>query len=241
MQYHSGAQLVTDPVEAARHPTRYLAVISMVWMTFLLVLTFTQIKTFSLLGIVFSVGVITYPLTYIFADIFTEVYGYRVSRRVVWTGLLCILIASLIAYSYSIVPASESFTDDAAFNLIFRVSPLVAIATILGFFGGELMNAYVLAKMKVYMSGSRMWARLIGSTLAGQFIDNGMFFTLGWLLAGIFTPADLPSLILTSVAFCTSWETLMLPVTYRVIRYLKQAEGLDTYDRGTNFNPFYWH
>jgi queuosine precursor transporter len=239
METHSTVRLVTDPVAAARHPTRYLAMIAMAWVTFLLLLTFTQLKTFSLGSVVFSVGVITYPLTYIFADIFTEVYGYRVSRRIVWTGLGCILLASFVAYGYSLVPANESFADNDAFNLIFRASPLIATATILGFFGGELMNAYVLAKLKVRMHGRKLWVRLLGSTLAGQFVDNGTFFVLGWLLAGIFVAADVPSLVLSSVVFSTTWETLMLPVTYRVIRYLKRAEGVDAYDVGTNFNPFY--
>ncbi|MBI4129045.1 MAG: queuosine precursor transporter [Parcubacteria group bacterium] len=235
------APLIEDPSIAAAHPTKFLSILGMVWVSFLLLLTFTQLKTFALGDIIFSVGVITYPLTYIFADIFTEVYGYSVSRRIVWTGFFCILLISCIAYVYSIVPSSEGFADDAAFNLIFRASPLIAIATILGFFGGELMNSYVLAKMKVYMRGSRLWIRLIGSTLAGQFVDNGTFFVLGAVLAGIFRPEDVPSLILTSVAFCTTWETIMLPITYRVIAYLKCMEGLDTYDRGTDFNPFRLH
>lgn len=229
---------ITDPVIAARTPSKLLGILGMVWLTFLLVLVFTQLKTFAIGPVIFSVGVITYPFTYIFADIFTEVYGYRVSRRVVWTGFVCALIASFVAYVYSSVPASASFELEEAFDLIFRMSPVIAIATILGFSGGEFMNSYVLARLKVHTGGQYMWLRLIGSTVAGQFVDNGTFFTVSFLAAGIFSAHELPSLILSSAAFCTIWETLALPVTYRVIRAIKRFEGLDAYDRGTNFNPF---
>ena len=234
----SKMEFITDPRLSAERSSASLGIMGMLWLTFLLLVTFTQLKTFAVGSIIFSVGVITYPFTYIFADIFTEVYGYRVSRRVVWTGFACLLLASSIAYFYSLVPSSPYFEHDDAFNLIFRTSPLIALATMLGFFGGELTNSYVLAKMKIITNGSQMWARLIGSTIAGQLVDNTTFFTLAYLAAGIFAAQELLSLIVTSVVFCTTWETLALTITYSVIRRLKRIEGLDTYDRGTNFNPF---
>src|SRR3954469_12889096 len=128
-------KLIRDPQVAVRYPSKLLGVFGMLWLTFLLLVTFTQLKTFELGSIVFSVGVITYPFTYIFSDIFTEVYGYRVSRRIVWTGFLCLAIASTTASFYSFVPSSSYFSADDAFNVIFRASPVIACATILGFFG----------------------------------------------------------------------------------------------------------
>src|SRR3990167_8880668 len=111
--------LITNPVVSASRPHRLLGIFGMIWLTFLLLVTFTQLKTFSVGSFVFSVGVITYPFTYIFSDIFTEVYGYRVSRKVVWTGFVCVLIASLVTYLYSIVPPSDSYTYNEAFRSIF--------------------------------------------------------------------------------------------------------------------------
>jgi uncharacterized integral membrane protein (TIGR00697 family) len=230
--------LVTDPVISAQRPHKYLGMFGMLWVTFLLIATFTAVKTFSFGGIVFSVAILSYPFTYIFADIFTEVYGYRVTRRIVWTGFFCVVLASVITSLYSIVPPHESFTYDDAFKLIFQASPIIAIATVAGFFGGELANSYVLAKLKLKTAGKAMWARLVGSTFAGQFVDNTIFFATAFLVAGVFTASELTALVLSSVTFCTVWEIVILPITYRVIGWIKRKEGLDTYDVGTNFNPF---
>lgn len=232
------SNLITDPVVSAKHPSKYLGILGMVWVTFLLISIFTTAKTFSIGPFVLNIAILAYPVTYIFADIFTEVYGYRVTRKIVWTGFTCALIASIVTYLYSIVPPSASYADNESFILIFRASPALAIATILGFFGGEFMNSFVLAKMKIYMGGSSMWARLVGSTVAGQFVDNTIFFGMAFAVAGAFTAQELVPLTLNCVIFTTAWEVLALPLTYRVIRFIKRKEGLDTYDKGTNFNPF---
>jgi uncharacterized integral membrane protein (TIGR00697 family) len=230
--------LITDPAIAASRPSKYLGIFGMIWVTFLIVAMFTAAKTFYLGPANFSVSILAYPFTYIFADIFTEVYGYRVTRRIVWTGLVCLLLASSVAYLYSIIPPSPSYTDDASFKLIFKASPVLAMANILSFFGGELTNSFVLAKMKIRTRGSMLWMRLIGSTLAGQFVDNSIFFLTVFFVAGIFQSSELVSLILTAVVFCTTWEAIISPLTHRVIGFLKKKEGLDTFDHGTNFNPF---
>jgi len=230
--------LITDPIVSAKHPSKYLGMLGMVWVTFLMISIFTTAKTFSIGPLVLNIAILAYPVTYIFADIFTEVYGYRVTRRIVWTGFSCALIASCVTYLYTIVPPSASYADNDAFISIFRASPALAIATILGFFGGEFTNSFVLAKMKIYMRGSSMWARLIGSTVAGQFVDNSIFFGIAFSVAGAFTAKELVPLTLNCVVFTTVWETLALPITYRIIRFIKHKEGLDTYDKGTNFNPF---
>lgn len=211
----------------------------MVWVMFLILSVFTAAKTFSIGPLVFTVAILTYPFTYIFADIFTEVYGYRVTRKIVWTGFGCILIASFITYIYSIIPPSDSFHDNDAFKLIFQLSPVLAIATTFSFFSGELTNSFVLAKLKIFTNGSHVWVRLIGSTFAGQLVDNTIFFTVAFLVAGFFTANELIPLIFSSVTFCTLWETISLPFTYRIIQFIKHKEGLDTYDHGTNFNPFF--
>jgi queuosine precursor transporter len=185
-----------------------------------------------------QVGIIIYPFVYIFDDIYTEVYGYRVTRKIVWTGFGCLLLTSVIAYMYTLLPATESFTGNEAFNLIFRASPFVAVGALVANFSGELVNSYILAKLKVYTQGRHEWVRLIASTFFGQLVDNSIFFTTIFLAAGWYTLPELFPLVSGSVAFCTIVEVLFLPITRQVIAFLKHKEGLDTYDRGTNFSPF---
>jgi uncharacterized integral membrane protein (TIGR00697 family) len=232
-------QLITNPdiIEDRHH--KYLDVLGMVWVAVLIIGAFTSIKTFSLGPFVFSVAVIFYPITYIFADLFTEVYGYKKTRRVVWTGLFCMVLTSCIAYLYSVVTPNESFKDQAAFELIFKATPIVFVGYVLSFFAGEFSNSYVLAKMKVWTQGKHLWARLLGSTLVGQTADNGIGYVWACFLGGYFLASELPNLIFSTVLFCTLWEFIAMPITYRVTSFVKRAEGLDIYDTNTNFNPFH--
>jgi queuosine precursor transporter len=183
------------------------------------------------------VGAIAYPFVYIFADIFTEVYGYRVTRKIVWTGFACMFLASSLAYIYTIVP-NPSFENNEAFDLIFRASPIVAVCFVVAFFAGEITNSYVVAKMKMYTVGKYIHLRLILSTFFGQLVDNSIGFFSVFYFAGWFTISEVIPLTITTVLFCTIWEVLALPVTRRVIKIVKEKEGLDTFDRGTEFNPF---
>ncbi len=230
--------LITDPRQAENTSHKYLDIMGMVWITFLVVATLTAAKTFDIGPFSFSVAVLCYPITYIFADIFTEVYGYKKTRRIVWAGFFCLIVATAIPYFYTHVPASPSFTDEAAFKTIFQASPALALAVVLCFFAGEFSNSYVMAKMKILQNGKFLGFRLIGSTLAGQTADNIIFYSVAWALGGFYTLNALPNLIFSTVLFCTIWEFLALPLTYRIIVFLKRAENLDVYDRGTDFNPF---
>jgi queuosine precursor transporter len=228
---------ITDPVVASQLPHKYLGIFGMLWVTILLVGVFTSVKTFHLFGFVFSVGVIAYPFVYIFNDIFTEVYGYRVTRKIVWTGLLCMLIGTVCTSLYSYVP-SPSFESNDAFNALFRASPVIAIGSIVAFFFGELTNSYTVAKMKLFFKGKHESVRLILSTLFGQTIDNFIFFFTAFYFAGWYSLGEVFPLVISTVIFCTLWEIFALPVTRKVIRVIKQKESIDTYDYGTNFNPF---
>lgn len=230
-------KLITDPVVSASQPHKYLGIFGMLWVTVLLVGVFTSLKTFHLWGFVFSVGVIAYPLVYIFNDIFTEVYGYRVTRKIVWTGLGSMLLATILTSIYSYVP-SPGFEYSEAFNLIFRAAPIIAIGSIISFFAGELTNSYTIAKMKILTNGKYEPARLVLSTLFGQTVDNFIFFFTAFYFAGWYTLSEVFPLVASTVIFCTFWEIIALPLTQKVIKIIKQKEGLDTYDHGTRFSPF---
>lgn len=228
---------ITDPQISAAQPHKYLIVFAMLWVTILVLGTFSSLKTFYIGTLVFSVGALAYPFVYIFADIFTEVYGYRVTRKIVWTGFACMFLASCLAFLYSVIP-NPSFQMNEAYNAIFKASPIIAIGFIIAFFCGELTNSYIVAKMKLRTGEKYIHARLIISTFFGQLIDNSIAFFTAFYFAGWFTLPEIIPLITSTVLFCTIWEVLALPVTHRVIKFVKEKEGLDTYDRGTNFNPF---
>lgn len=229
--------LITDPVVSASQPHKYLGIFGMLWVTVLLVGTFTSLKTFYIGSLVFSVGAIAYPFVYIFADIFTEVYGYRVTRKIVWTGFACMLLSAILTSIYSYVP-NPSFEYNDAYNLIFRSAPIIAIGFIIAFFAGELTNSYVVAKMKLLTKGKFLNTRLVLSTFFGQTVDNTIAFFTAFYFAGWFSADEIIPLTISTVAFCTIWEIIALPITRKVIKVIKHKEGLDTYDYGTNFNPF---
>lgn len=231
------SRLITDPVVSAQKAHKYLSIFGMLWVTVLIVGTFTSLKTFYIGSLVFSVGAIAYPFVYIFADIFTEVYGYRVTRKIVWTGFACMLLAATLAYIYSIIP-NPSFEHSDSYNLIFKASPIVAIVFIVAFFVGELTNSFIVAKMKIITKGKYINLRLVLSTFFGQLVDNGVAFFGVFYFAGWFTMAEMIPLVATTVAFCTIWEVIALPITRKAIRVIKHKEGLDTYDHGTSFSPF---
>jgi uncharacterized integral membrane protein (TIGR00697 family) len=230
--------LITDPNTTSTIPHKYLGILGMVWISVLLVVTLTSLKTFEIFGVVLSAAVIAYPLTYIFSDIFTEVYGYRVSRRIVWTGFVCVFLATLFAYALTFMPAPVSFTDNEAFNTVFRASPILSFLVVLGFWAGEMANSFTVAKVKIWTKGANESLRYVSSTFIGLSVDSlvwwwGMHFLMGW-----FTSTEIWTTIFVGLVFCVSWEILALPITKRVIRWIKEKEGIDTYDHGTNFNPF---
>ncbi len=233
-------ELIENPELTAELPHKYLGTLGMVWISFLLLTMFTTVKSFDIFGFTFLAAAIGYPVTYVFSDIFTEVYGYRVSRKIIWTGFVCIGLATTFAYLYTLIPPSQYFSqaDNDSFNFIFRASPAIAFATIMAFWAGELTNSIVLAKMKIFTTGRKQGLRYIVSTLFGQLMDNLTGVTVILLISNIFSAKEAFSIIPTTVIFCTVWEIVALPITYRVIRFIKYKEGIDTYDRGTKFNPF---
>lgn len=229
---------ITDPVLTSQQAHKYLGIFGILWVCFLLLTTFTSVKTFSVFGYEFSAGVLNYPLTYIFADIFTEVYGYRVTRRIIWTGFVGVFLVSIIAYIYTLIPPSPLFLYEDAFDIIFQTSPILVIILVAGYLVGEFSNSFTLAKMKIFTSGRFEEFRYVISTFVGQTLDNTTFFTGTAILLSMYTSVQVIPLIVTSVVFCVAVEIIMIPITKRVIRWIKEKEGIDTYDVGTNFNPF---
>ena len=190
----------------------------------------------------FDAGTILFPISYIFGDILTEVYGYRRSRRVIWAGFFCLAFSSLVLWIVSLLPGEatwEQYAGQAAYLAILggMSSGGIALASLLGYWSGEFSNSFTLAKMKIRTKGRWLWARTISSTLVGELVDSFVFVLVASLF-GVFPWALFLTLVLTNYLFKCGVEIIMTPFTYLAVNRLKRIEHEDYYDRDTSFNPF---
>ena len=181
----------------------------------------------------FLAGVLFFPISYIFGDILTEVYGYARDRRVVWSGFGALVFAALMATVIVHLPPRDK---TSAVEAIFGNTPRIIAASIIAFWCGSFVNSFVMAKMKLLTSGRMLWTRTIGSTLCGELVDSALFYSIAFY--GLWKPQLLLQVMVTQYLLKSGWEIVMTPVTYRVVGFLKRAEQEDFYDRHTNFTPF---
>jgi uncharacterized integral membrane protein (TIGR00697 family) len=187
----------------------------------------------------FGAGVLFFPISYIFGDILTEVYGYKRDRRVIWAGFGALAFASLMAWVVvSLPPGPSEYMKhyQPALEAVFGNAWRIALGSMIAFWAGSFANSYVLAKMKIWSQGRWLWTRTIGSTIVGEFIDSALFYAIAFY--GIWATEDLIRVAMAQYVLKTGWEALMTPVTYRVVAFLKRVEHEDYYDRHTNFTPF---
>jgi queuosine precursor transporter len=195
-------------------------------------------KRATLFGWTFGAGVLFFPISYVFGDILTEVYGYARARKVVWAGFGALIFASAMSVIVLAFPPAAGWPHQAAFETVFGGTPRIALASLVAYFAGELTNSYVLAKMKLATSGRYLWARTIGSTIAGEAVDSMIFYPLAFLGTAGWTPGQVMAVMTANYLIKVFWEAVMTPFTYRIVAFLKRAEGEDYYDRDTNFTPF---
>ena len=186
-------------------------------------------------GMSFDGGLILFPLAYIFGDILTEVYGYARTRRVIWIGFAMNLLMVLTFWLVGMLPADPIWGLQDSYNAILGVVPRIVLGSLAAYLLGEFMNSYVLAKLKVKMDGKRFWFRAIGSTFVGQFFDTTVFLLIAF--AGILPWSLLWTIWLTNYVFKILLAVVLLPVTYRVVNWLKKKEEIDYFDKDTDFNP----
>jgi uncharacterized integral membrane protein (TIGR00697 family) len=193
-------------------------------------------KVCRIAGYSVGAGVFFFPISYIFGDILTEVYGYARARRVIWAGFAALIFASVMSQAVIALPPAPDWPHQAAYELVYGSTPRIVAASLAAFWAGDFVNSFVLAKMKLKTEGRFLWMRTIGSTVVGQGVDSLIFYPLAFWGAW---PPQLVVAVMTSNFFVkVGVETLMTPLTYLVVGFLKRAEREDFYDRGTDFNPF---
>lgn len=216
---------------------RYYDLILAVFAAVLLISNLGATKLIAFGPIITDGGAVLFPLAYIFGDILTEVYGYKYARRAIWTGFGIMLLA---VFSFTVVrylPGAPEYHDQAAYEAVLGFFPRIVVASLCAYLVGEFMNSFVLAKLKVKTGGKKLWLRLVSSTVVGELFDTAIFGLIAF--GGILSDMDMLIYLAIGWGFKTGVEIVLLPVTYRVIAFLKKREGLDAYDKKTNFSPLH--
>lgn len=226
---------------------RWLPTITAVFVTSLIISNIIAVKLVSVGPFFLPAGILIFPISYIFGDILTEVYGYACARRVIWIGFGCNLLAVVVIWlSIELPPApfwrmepfESSQSSQQAYRAIFGFTPRILAASFLAYLVGEFLNSFVLAKMKIATRGKHLWLRTIGSTVVGQLADSGVFIFMAFF--GAVPTGVLGRLVTTQWLVKSAYEALVTPLTYLVVNYLKRVEHEDYFDRNTRFNPLFW-
>jgi len=215
---------------------RYLDVLITAFVVILLVSNLVAQKIVRLGPVSFSGALLLFPVTYIFGDVFTEVYGYAASRRAIWIGFCGVALMYAVGALVIALPADPDFHDQKAFITVFGILPRLLGASLVAFWAGEFANSYTMARLKILTRGRWLWTRTVSSTIVGQAVDTFIVVTLTF--AGKYPARTLAKIILTSYCLKVAYEILATPLTYLVVNFLKRAEHSDAYDAHTNFNPF---
>ncbi len=213
----------------------WFVVIASLFVTCLITANIIAVKLISLFGFLVPAGIIVFPLSYLFGDVLTEVYGYAAARYVIWLGFFCNLLAVIAIVLGGLAPAAPFWHDQTAYDTILGFTPRLLLASFIAYLVGEFTNSFVLAKLKITTKGRWLWTRTIGSTLIGEGFDTLIFISIAFW--GIIPLSLMLTTILTQWVFKVLYEVVATPFTYLVVGFLKRREDLDTYDYRTNFNP----
>ncbi|MFO1239302.1 MAG: queuosine precursor transporter [Sphingomonadaceae bacterium] len=193
-------------------------------------------KLSTLGGFTFGAGILFFPIGYVIGDVLTEVYGYAHARRCIWVGFAALIFMAFMSWVVVSLPPAAGWTGQEAYESVFGQVPRIVLASIVAFWAGEFVNSFVLARMKIMTAGKYLWTRTIGSTVFGQAVDSLIFYPLAFY--GVWSTNQVMTVMLTNWALKVSWEAVLTPVTYMVVGWLKRHEGVDIFDRHTDFTPF---
>lgn len=226
-----------EPVSRRGRAYRYYDLVMAAFVTVLLCANLIGAsKVAHLGGFTFGAGVLFFPLSYVFGDVLTEVYGYARARKVVWAGFGAMAFASVMSWVVLAFPPAPGWPHQEAFQTVFGNTPRIVLASLVAYFCGEFANSYVLARLKVRTEGRWLWVRTIGSTIVGEGVDSLIFYPLAFV--GVWSNELVLTVMATNYLFKVGWEAAITPVTYRIVGFLKRAEAEDYYDRHTDFTPF---
>ena len=197
-----------------------------------------QVEAPVLGALTFGAGVLFFPISYVFGDILTEVYGYARARKVIWAGFAGLGFASFMSAAVVALPPAPFWKHQAAYEVAFGSTWRIVAASMIAYFCGEFVNSFVLAQMKIVTEGKWLWTRTIGSTIAGEAVDSALFYPLAFYGGGIIPEESLPLVMAAQFVGKVGVEAAFTPVTYKIVGFLKRAEHEDYYDRDTDFNPF---
>jgi len=215
---------------------QYFDILVAFFVAVLLISNIASTKILHLWKFTFDGGTILFPLSYIFGDILTEVYGFRKSRRVIWLGFISALLMSLVLYTVQLLPPAVDWPNQKAFEAILGFVPRIVLASLLAYFAGEFSNSVILSRLKIYTRGKLLWVRTIGSTLIGEGIDTLVFCMVAFY--GVLPGHVLMAVVVSNYLFKCTVEILFTPLTYLAVDFLKKRDKEDVFDHGINYNPF---
>lgn len=215
--------------------SHWFLLVASIFITSLITSNIIAVKLINIFGLLLPAAILIFPISYIFGDVLTEVYGYRQARQVIWLGFFCNLITVVAIWLGQILPAASFWDGQAAYERILGYTPRLLGASFLAYLVGEFANSFVLAKMKIATQGRWLWTRTIGSTLVGQGLDSVVFMTLAF--AGTIPLTGLANAIVVQWLSKSGYEAIATPLTYGAVNFLKKKEGLDAFDDDTQFNP----
>jgi uncharacterized integral membrane protein (TIGR00697 family) len=226
---------MTQTTAPARHSNWFLLVAAL-FVTCLIVSNIIAVKLIDVAGFILPAAIIIFPVSYILGDVLTEVYGYARARQVIWLGFLCNLVAVIAIALGGLLPAAGFWGGQEAYDAILGTVPRILAASFVAYLIGELVNAWVLARLKVAMEGRHLWVRTIGSTLVGQLLDSAIFITVAF--AGVMPVEIMIGAVITQWLVKSAYEALATPLTYAAVGFLKRVDDVDVYDRDLHFRPF---
>lgn len=233
------ARVISETAQKLQRPVHHFRYFDLALMVFVVVLLISNLigqKICAVGPFRISGAQLLFPITYIFGDIFTEVYGYAGSRRAIWMGFFASALMAVFGMIVVALPPAPEWPNQAAFETVFSFIPRMVAASLVAYWAGEFANSYVMAKMKVWSGGRHLWMRTIGSTAVGQLVDSTVIMTLAF--AGRASFSTIVNLIISGYLGKVLYEAAMTPVTYAVVNSLKRAERVDVFDVSTNFSPF---
>jgi len=215
---------------------RFFTLVTAVFVAVLMISNVASSKIVDLGPFTFDGGTILFPISYIFGDILTEVYGYRKSRQVIWIGFGCAILMTVVFAIVGFLPAAQGWENQDAYIAILGTTPRIVAGSLIAYFAGEFSNSYVLAKMKIFTKGRWLFTRTIGSTIVGEGVDTVFFVIIAFF--GTMPGSTVWAILVSNYIFKVSFEVVATPLTYAIVGFLKRTEKVDVYDYKTNFNPF---